>query len=304
MATVTPVALVVFNRPDHTAATFARIRQQQPRELFIVADGPRSDHPSDPARCAEVRALLEEVDWPCDVRRSYADENLGLRRRVSTGLDWVFAQVDRAIILEDDCVAEPDFFGFCDAMLDRYADDSRVMAVTGDNFQRGRRRGEAAYYFSKYPHVWGWATWRRAWERYEPDIPFWSLWKKSTEWRQAMPDLWERRYWERIFDRVASGQSNSWAYPWTAALWRHGGLTATPNANLVENIGFGEGATNTTVTQTGVGVTHLGPITHPTEVHADVAADRFVFRNHFGGGFRLIPKRVVAKARRLRAGGP
>ena len=234
--TQSPVALTVFNRPYQTAETFAALRAQRPPRLLIIADGPRPDHPSDFERCAEVRAIVEQVDWPCEVSRDYAESNLGLKRRVSSGLDWVFSHVDRAVVLEDDCVAHPDFFRFCDELLERYADDERVWVVTGDNFQGERRRGKAAYYFSKYPHCWGWATWRRAWSHYQGDIPFWKEWRTSDAWRRIAPTQVERAYWEAIFGKVERQEIDSWAYPWTACVWYGGGLTATPNVNLVTNM--------------------------------------------------------------------
>ena len=296
-----PVVLIVFNRPRHTAETFAVLQAQQPARLFIIADGPRPDHPDDVRRCAEVRAVVEQVDWPCEVSRDYAESNLGLKRRVSSGLDWVFAQVDRAIVLEDDCIAHPDFFAFCDELLERYADDERVWVVTGDNFQQGGRHGEAAYYFSKYPHCWGWATWRRAWGHYQEDIPFFEEWKDSAEWRRIAPSRVERAYWEAIFSRVERHEIDSWAYPWTACVWHGGGLTATPNTNLVTNIGFGAEATHTTgaTKQHGTPSEPLGAISHPSRVERDRKADRFVFEHHFGIRIPSRYRRVRARGRAL-----
>ncbi len=262
------------------------IRDQRPRQVFVVADGPRAHRPDDVERCAAVRAVVEQMDWPCDVRRNYADTNLGLKRRVSSGLDWVFRQVDRAIILEDDCLAQPEFFSFCDDLLERYADDERVWVITGNNFQGGRKRGDAAYYFSKYNHCWGWATWRRAWKHYQGHIPFWPEWRVSHRWREVSTDQVERKYWENIFDWVIRGEVNSWAYPWTATVWYHGGLTATPNANLVTNIGFGPDASHTKapVPQEGVPLEFLGELRHPVHVVQERAADRFTFYHHFQRG--------------------
>ena len=296
MPVASPIAYFVFNRPQHTRTTFAQIREQQPRQLFVIADGPRPDYSSDQMACAEVRDVVSEVDWQCEVRRNYAHTNLGLKLRFGTGLDWVFGEVERAIVLEDDCLAHPDFFAFCDALLERYADDPRVAVVTGDNFQRGRRSGEASYYFSKYNHVWGWATWRRAWENYDADITFWREWRASDDWRRIVPDRVERRYWRRIFDRVARGKASTWDYPWTASTWHNGGLTATPNANLVTNIGIGPAATHTyrAVAVEGEPIAPLGPMTHPPSVKQDLAADRFVFDHHFGGRHRRIMQHPLA----------
>lgn len=293
----TPVALLVFNRPHYTAEMFAAVRAQRPARLFVIADGPRPGYPTDVERCAEVRAIVEQVDWPCEISRNYAEANWGLKRRVSSGLDWVFGQVERAIVLEDDCIAGPDFFGFCDELLERYADDDRVWVITGDNFQNGRRRGRAAYYFSKYNHCWGWASWRRAWTHYQGDLAFWEEWKTSPEWRSMVPSKVERAYWEPIFDRVRRGEIDSWAYPWMGSVWFHGGLTATPNVNLVTNIGFGDDATHTTGSGASFSLAAgpLGPLTHPRRIRQDRQADKYTFEHAYG----RPPARLRSRARNL-----
>lgn len=308
----TPVALIVFNRPELTQRSFERVRRAQPERLYLIADGPRSHVPEDQDRCGEVREGVANVDWPCEVHRIYAESNLGLKRRVVSGLDEVFAREERAIVLEDDCLPHPDFFTFCEALLERYADDERVGMITGNNFQAGQQRGDASYYFSRYPHVWGWATWRRSWQEYDPEIGFWGRWCQSDAWEQAIPDKVERRYWEAIFDRVAAGKVDSWAYPWTANMWFHGRLTATPNANLVENVGFGMEATHTyqppeSARQAAEG---LGQVTHPAGVTGDPAADAFAFEHHFEGWrrrglrglTRFLPHALKMGIRKLQAG--
>ena len=133
----TPIAYFIFNRPRQTRITFAAIRSQRPDKLFIVADGPRRDHQSDLELCREAQRIVEQIDWPCRAYRNYADLNMGLKQRVSSGLDWVFEKVDRAIILEDDCLPHPDFFMFCETLLELYKDDERVWVITGNNFQNG-----------------------------------------------------------------------------------------------------------------------------------------------------------------------
>ena len=281
----TPVAYIIFNRPRHTRETFAAIRAQRPETLLIISDGPREGHPTDAERCRETREIVEQIDWPCRVLKNYAQQNMGCKKRVSSGLDWVFEQVERAIILEDDCLPNDDFFGFCDTLLDRYEQDERVWVVTGNNFQRGQKRGDAAYYFSKYNHCWGWATWRRAWQHYRVDMPFWPEWKDTADWRHKTLDSVERTVWSGFLDRVKNGEIDTWDYQWTACAWYYGGLTATPNVNLVTNLGFGPDATHTVTTgdQEGLPAQPLGPLTHPEVIKQDRAADRFVFNHHFGG---------------------
>lgn len=307
----TPIVYLIFNRPYVTVKTFAAIRAQKPDKLFIIADGPRPGYLDDEQKCHDVREIVQQIDWPCEVYRNYVEQNMGLKHRVGSGLDWVFSQVDRAIIIEDDCLPHPDFFLFCNALLERYEMDDRVGVITGNNFQNGRKRGNASYYFSKYNHCWGWATWRRAWQKNDLNLTFWPKWRESQAWTNFMPDRIERTYWTNIFDQMHRNEINSWAYPWTASVWYHGGLTATPNVNLVKNIGFGPDATHT-VTATekeGLPVYPLGPLTHPDEVVQNRKADRYVFDHNFGGLQRrlywrllTLPQRAAAKIARLACG--
>ena len=280
-----PIAFIIFNRPQHTRQSFAVIRAQRPSKLLIIADGPRVGHPTDADRCRETRELVAHIDWPCEVLRNYADVNMGCKRRVSSGLDWVFERVEKAIVLEDDCLPNEDFFTFCDALLDRYEHDPQVWVVTGNNFQNGQKRGDAAYYFSKFNHCWGWASWRRAWQHYRVDIPLWPSWKDTDDWKNKLPDPVERKIWSSLLDRVQRGEIDTWDYQWTATAWFHGGLTATPQVNLVTNIGFGPEATHTVTAddQAGLPTAPLGPLTHPARIKQNLMADRYVLNQNFGG---------------------
>lgn len=295
-----PVLFLVFNRPDVTRRVFERIRQAKPGRLYIAADGPRKTHLDDAHKTAEVRRVVAEVDWSCEVQTLFRDENLGCGRAVKEAIDWFFEHEEQGIILEDDCLPHLDFFRFCDELLEYYAHDERVSVITGDNFQGSRRWGDASYYFSKYNHCWGWATWRHAWQYNDLEIKFWPHWKRSRDWTLKMPDRIERHYWEKIFDRVYHHQIDSWAYPWTACTWRYGGLTATPNVNLVSNIGFGPDATHTTCIESSslsIGAKAIGMITHPQSVVRIQSADRYVFNHHFHGKYLRFPRVVIAGGR-------
>ena len=298
----TPVAFIVFNRPRYTREAFASIRAAQPRELFLIADGPRTSHPSDRPLCDEVRGIVEQVDWPCTVHKIYAAENLGLKKRVTTGLNAVFDQVERAIILEDDCLTHPDFFIFCESLLDRYAPDDRVWVISGDNHQHGKRRGDASYYFSKYADCWGWATWRRAWQHNQGDIPFWPAWKESDAWKSMKFSPEERTYWTDIFDRVHNNViHSSWFYPWQACVWFNAGLSAIANTNLVSNIGIGPDATHTIAEneQPGLPMAALGTIRHPETIAVDAAADRRTYDYRHDGLKRRFPRNLKPVPRRV-----
>lgn len=292
----TPVAILIFNRPETTRRVFEEIRHVRPRQLLVVADGPRVNRPGEAEACAAARAIVAEVDWPCEVLTNYADANLGCKRRVSSGLDWVFSTVEEAIILEDDCVPHPSFFPYCAELLERYRDDERVMHISGSNFLFGQRQGEASYYFSRYAHVWGWASWRRAWRYYDVGIARWPSIKASLLGQFEHPQ--ERRFWAAALDKVYHGQIDTWDYQWSMACMERGGLAVQPNVNLVTNIGFGEDATHTT------GVSHLAdmpanmielPLVHPPHIVRATQADDQVRRLFFMAGSPLqnLVKRVV-----------
>jgi len=292
----TALLFLVFNRPDATAQVFEAIRQAKPPRLYVAADGPREGREDEAERVARVRKIATAVDWPCEVKTLFREKNLGCKHAVSGGITWFFEQEEQGIILEDDCFPHPDFFTFCETLLDRYADDERVSVITGDNFQNGKQRGEGSYYFSYYPHIWGWASWRRVWQNYDVNLAFWPKWKLSADWRIKLPDKVERRYWENLFDRAHAQEIDTWDYQVVASVWFRGGLTATPNVNLISNIGFGADSTHTVDQDSPFArmtIHSLGEILHPSEVHRDIAADRFDFDWQFGGRNLRWPRSVI-----------
>jgi hypothetical protein len=283
-ALTTPVAFLVFNRPETTARVWEAIRQARPAKLLVVADGPRADRPTDAERCAQVRAICEQVDWPCEVLRNYAGSNLGCRRRVSSGLDWVFETVEEAIVLEDDCLPHATFFPYCEELLARYRDDERVMLISGDNFQTGAPRTQYSYYFSRYPHIWGWASWRRAWRHYDVTMSLWPT-IRDGGW---LPDILQNRrsveYWSAVFDRIAQNRLDTWDYQVTFACFCQNMLAIIPRHNLVSNIGFIPDATHTVANSplSDLPVHAMRfPLEHPHCMIADTRADEETARTFF-----------------------
>lgn len=272
-----PVALLIFNRPELTRRVFAAIREAKPKTLFLVADGPRATHADDAERCAAARVATETIDWECDVRRHYSDRNLGCRERVSSGLDWIFEQVEEAIILEDDCLPHPTFFRFADELLERYRDDERIMVVGGNNFQRAQR-DDASYYYSIFPQYWGWATWRRAWRRYDHTMARWPAMRDGGWLRDILPDGYAAAYWRRVMEATARGENDSWGYRWTFTCWAERGLTIVPRVNLVTNAGFGDQSTHTRALTAFANVPAVPmqfPLRHPPLVVPDTRADAY-----------------------------
>jgi hypothetical protein len=279
----TPVAILVFNRPDLTRRVFDVVAAQRPPTLLVVADGPRAQRDGEAQRCAQVRAIFDKIDWPCDFRTNFASENLGCRRRVSSGLDWVFQQVDRAIILEDDCLPHPTFFPFCHELLERYRDEPKVMHITGDNFQPPGWTCPDSYYFSRYASIWGWATWRRAWKLYDVNINRWSEMKSSNWLSTYLTNPREVEFWSHSFDSVHSKGFDTWDHQWTFACMTNNSIGATPAVNLIENIGFGPEATHTL--SAGPAANHPSqplsfPLRHPGKLVTSATEDDFIF-SHF-----------------------
>jgi len=241
----TPVALLLFNRPETTARVFETIRAARPPRLLVVADGPRPDRPGERESCLRARAVVERVDWPCRVDASFSEVNLGCRKRISSGLDWVFSEVEEAIVLEDDCLPHPSFFRYCEELLGRYRDDDRVMAISGTNYHFGRRFGPYSYHASRYPHVWGWASWRRAWMRYDVTMARWPGLRDGEWLRRVHPRTWVRQFWQEMFEEAWNGTCETWDYQMAFACQAHDGLSLTPSVNLIQNIGFGASGTRT-----------------------------------------------------------
>ena len=267
----TPVALIIFRRPELTARVFAEIRKARPEKLFIIADGPRPDNAEDEAACAAARAAVEHVDWDCEVHRDYAESNMGCRLRPPSGLSWVFEHVEEAIILEDDCVPSPSFFRYCEEMLERYREDLRVMHIAGCTYRDYDLEVDESYYFSRLIGAWGWATWRRAWELYDLDVERWDALRNSTWLEGVLEEDFAVSQWAEQFDNVRQmGDAyTTWDYQWAFACWVNSALAIVPQKNLITNVGTGDTATHTFV---DCEVTNLPlkempfPMSHPPTV--------------------------------------
>lgn len=284
----TAVVFIVFNRPEMTRISFASIRQARPPRLFIIADGPRHDVPRDIALCQTVREIVEKPDWPCEVRYIYSEENLGCMKRISSGLDEVFSLVTEAIIVEDDCLPDPTFFRYCEELLERYRFNEGVGSVSGDNFQSSGWKTEYSYYFSRFPHCWGWATWQRAWKRCDMGMERWPVLRESGLLTHLFPAKKDRCYWEKMFDDTFAERLDSWAFRWTLSCWADGMLTALPAKNMVTNFGFDESGTNNRCKDSSASIpSHamLFPLSHPPVIVPDCRADRYTQKTIFRRSF-------------------
>ena len=278
----TPVAFFIFNRPELTARVFSRIAEVKPETLLVVADGPRSA--GEAGQCAQARRIIDQVDWDCRLLTNFSEQNLGCKKRVSSGLSWVYSQVEEAIILEDDCLPGISFFPFCEELLERYRHDERIFMVSGDNFQSGRSRTRYSYYLSRYPHVWGWASWRRAWKHFDVAMQSWTEFKNAGHLRAVFETPQEQEFWADILQRSFEDQTNSWAFVWCYTCWSQGALTVLPDVNLVSNLGFGEEATHTVDRLSPIANLPTGEIwriSHPPFLVRQADADTFTFEQVF-----------------------
>jgi len=244
-----PVLFLTFNRPQHTRVVLERLRMLQPGRLYIHCDGPRSHYKDDEKNVAAVRAVIEkQIDWPCEIKTLYRITNTGLRDGVFDAINWFFKHEAEGIILEDDCVPDLSFFRFCQELLERYRDDAQIMHIGGSNLaEKWTANNKESYVFSRFSFVWGWATWRRAWEKMSINLDGLEEFSHSEKFKQFVLNRLSRHYMLDKFQVTQQRKNNSWAYAWFYSILKNNGLCIVPHKNLVQNVGVGErSATNTT----------------------------------------------------------
>ena len=281
----TPVLLLVFNRPRTTRQVFGALREAKPRSLYIAADGPRSHSQGESELCEETRALVRSPDWDCTVQTLFRDHNLGCRKAVSQAISWFFENVEEGIILEDDCVPDPSFFRYCSQLLTRYRDDERISMISGSNYEVVPDEYPYSYFFSRYFPVWGWATWRRAWALYQPDMKGWPARRESGQLEGLVGAPERVQLFRGAFDSVYYGRIDTWDYQWVYSCLFQNGLCIIPKKNLVTNVGL-EGTHTDGVQVSGaerqgsLGIPResIGPdLVHPEAVYPDAPLNSRLF---------------------------
>jgi len=280
----TPVLFIIFNRPATTQLVFDAIRNIKPPRLYVAADGPRPGVESDVAACQQTRKIIEHVDWPCELKTLFRDKNLNCGVAPSSAMSWFFENESEGIILEDDCLPSNSFFWFCQDLLERYRDDDRVMHIGGNNFlNNAERNQDYSYYFSRSGHIWGWATWSRAWKMFDYEIKLYEKIKAKGYFDDFFLNGVEKFYRLRKFDKTLArrGSVDWWDYQWDFARYINSGLSIVPQKNLVKNLGFGEGATHTTNKKNkSAGLEALDldfPLRHPPFIIRDIERDKEYF---------------------------
>ena len=283
----TPILIIFWRRSSSLLRVIESLRVIAPTKLFLASDGPRQDNSLEAEQVAEARLLAEKaIDWPCDIARRYSENNHGVKYGPINALNWFFSQVEEGIILEDDCLPHPSFFGYCENLLEHYRNDQRIWHISGNNFLGDESPSDYSYFFSKLPFIWGWASWRRCWNQYDPEMQSWPDMKNSHLLKEAFESEEEWTYWSSYWDKVSINHSvTAWDYQWMYACILNGGLAILPKSNLVENIGFGEGGVNTLNQDSpmaNIPTEDIGQdIKHPSYILQDRQADHKLFSRVF-----------------------
>jgi hypothetical protein len=299
----TAVLFMLFNRLDTTKQVFEAIRRAKPPRLYVAADGPRDSKPDEDNKVKAVRDyVIGHIDWDCEVKTLFREKNLGCKYAVSGSIDWFFENEEMGIILEDDCLPHPSFFRFCEELLERYREDERIGIISGDNFQFGKRHTDDSYYFSRYTHIWGWASWRRTWQKYDVAMKQWP----SIKMNGLLSDILQYKklvkYWNDIFEDVFNNKIDTWDYQLNFACLINSMLNIMPNNNLISNIGFGANASRTTKINKFSAMPVLEmrfPLLYPNVIIRDALADRITERDQFSKSLIIakiakIIRRVIA----------
>ncbi|RKR85673.1 hypothetical protein BDD43_5944 [Mucilaginibacter gracilis] len=303
--TKSAILFIIFNRHDTSLQVLQQIKLAQPARVYITADGPRTNRSGEDIRCAEAReAVLAAIDWDCQVKTLFRNENIGPKEAIATAIDWFFEHEEEGIILEHDCLPANSFFMFCDTLLEKYRLDTRIWLISGCNLQEGKKWGNASYYFSNLTNGWGWATWKRSWKDYDKNLTRYNAEEVRPQLAKIFDDELVIDTWQQIFNDCKAGKIDTWDYQATFThLFSHA-INIIANTNLVSNIGFGEGAENTTNAShsfASVTLTEITEVTHPKYILPEKEADMHTLTIEFNlAGKRSQLKKYNAPKRRFK----
>ena len=278
-----PILITAWKRPEKVQKLLNAVSQYKPTKLYISCDGPNKDIDGQKEKVAETRLIIENsINWECQVFKNYSEFNRGCRDGMSNAIDWFFSMEEEGIILEDDCLPHPDFFAYCEELLEKFRYDERIFSISGCNLQNGIKRGEGSYYFSRYSHVWGWAAWRRSWKYYDKNLSQWDKVKTLSNFDSFFVNNTEKIFWTKIFDNLKyHGIPDTWDFQWSFTHFLYNKLTIIPNVNLINNIGFDSEATHTLSSPPNTKIDkNLLPLKHPKFIIRDKSADEYFFKNH------------------------
>ena len=310
-----PILLIAWRRPEKTLKIIEKIKEIKASKVYLACDGFDQNNSKYLKNILDTRRILvEKIDWSCKKKYFFSNLNQGCKYGVSNAINWFFKNENSGIILEDDCLPHLDFFSFCEELLERYQNDDRIWSITGQNMQKGKIYGEHSYYFSKYSHCWGWATWKRCWVKYDAEIKSWPKYKNNKILNELFDNKKEISYWTKIFDNLYyHSKPDTWDYQWTYTCLINSGLTIIPNKNLIENIGFDEEAThtfddfyNSKISNFDRLSSGLIPLNHPENIIRYSQADKFTEKICYSGelpftplGSQLFFKKLINKLKKI-----
>ncbi len=295
----TPVLFLIFNRPVETEKVFREIRKAKPKKLFIASDGPREGKKGEKEIVEKTReTVLNMIDWDCDVQTLFREKNLGCKYAVSGAIDWFFENVEEGIILEDDCLPKQSFFPYCQELLERFRDDKRIMSISGDCYFDNQKNDKFSYYFFNIPLIWGWATWKRAWDLYDVEMDKYKEFLEEKTINDVFLDRLSENYFQTIFNETYNKKIDTWDYQWVYACLINSGLTCIPSRNLISNIGFSQEATHTKIKPKNKEYMFLHedldfPLKHPYFVLKNKNIESYILKNHFGVNIKNFIKKSV-----------
>lgn len=297
----TAILFLIFNRLDTTKKVFNEIKKVKPKKLYIASDGARIEREFENDKVQLIRQfVLNNIDWECSVKTRFRDKNLGCKVAVSDAIDWFFSCEESGIILEDDCLPSQSFFWYCQELLEKYKDENNIFMISGDNFQNNNTRGTGSYYFSNFPHIWGWATWRRSWDLY--DVDFINHNKLNDI---KYPDIIYtnpkyKHFWYRIYNLMKT--VNTWDYQLSFTMFKYNKLCIIPNINLITNIGFGNEATHTNDENDVVANLEkyeFDSLVHPSKIEVNIEADMYSANRFFNYEKPKLSARIINKIKNL-----
>ena len=273
--TKSPVLLLLFNRLEQSKLVFEEVRNAQPEKLYIAVDGPRINNEEDKVKIDVIKGyILNNIDWDCKVETLFRESNFGCKNAVSEAITWFFNNETKGIILEDDCLPLNSFFSFCDELLTKYEFDERVRHISGVNYLNSKIQIAESYYFSKFTHVWGWASWKRVWKDYSKEILKEYNLDKFDEFYNIYQDKKISNAIINELKRVQSDKLNTWDYQYLFLNFINNGLTIIPKYSLVKNIGFDFNSTHTQTNPYKIRKQeNIHKISHPTNYIPNVNYD-------------------------------
>ena len=305
-----PVLLITYNRKENALKVLECLREMQVSALYIACDGAKENEQDEEKVQRTRKALQEAVDWECNVQYRFSERNQGCKYGPVNAINWIFEEEEQAIILEDDIVPNPSFFFFCEELLERYREQEEILMISGCNIMSRTESAGESYFFEPIATTWGWATWKRAWKKYDMAMQDWQDMKKKKVLKKLF--LKDTAFsLKRDFENVAVNDTDIWDYQWQYTMIKNGGLGIVPKYCMVQNIGFADrDATHTSEVPFRYRNFPMPfPLVHPQKTKGnqeyELYIEKQIYRVNYFHLFlkKILPKRMARKLQRMSRGG-